>query len=183
MEKRDPLLQQLLTYKGFDENEEQMRLEMVEFIQSNPDCFERSLKIGHMVGGAWVVDETKQFALLTHHRKFDRWLQLGGHADGESNMYQVALREAQEESGLKSIQSIDQNIFDIDIHTIPVRGDEPEHKHYEIRYLFTADMNEKVIVSNESKDVRWVKLDEILQLSKDISIKRLITKTVQLASV
>ncbi len=73
------------------------------FVDEQPTCFERSLSIGHITGSAWIVDLNRNQALLTYHRKLNKWLQLGGHADGDPNVFNVALREAQEESGLKEI--------------------------------------------------------------------------------
>ena len=70
------------------------------FIQHNRDCFERHLAEGHLTGSAWILDRSRTRALLTHHRKLDCWIQLGGHADGDSDLLRVAAREAREESGL-----------------------------------------------------------------------------------
>lgn len=177
MNKHLDIIKKLVKYKGFDSREEEMRLETIEFIKTNPNCFERSLLTGHINGGAWIINDKGTHALLTHHRKLDRWFQLGGHSDGEPNTYKVALKEAQEESGLKNIIPVTEEIFDIDVHPIPARGDEPEHKHYEIRFLFIADMSEKLHVSNESKDLSWVNLDKIPELNGEPAILRMIAKT------
>src|SRR5690606_30691327 len=96
--------------------------------------FTRSALVGHFTGSAWLVDRSGMRVLLTHHRKLDRWLQLGGHADGEEDLARVALREAAEESGLRDL-AVDADIFDIDRHRIPARGDEPGHWHYDVRHV------------------------------------------------
>ncbi|HTJ52742.1 MAG TPA: NUDIX hydrolase [Cyclobacteriaceae bacterium] len=116
---------------------------------------------GHITGSAWIIDETKQYTLLTHHAKLNKWLQTGGHADGDENVLNVALREAEEESGLKNFKLLQPTIFDLDIHLIPERKDFPQHFHYDIRFLFEASMKEQLIISEESHDLAWKKIDEI----------------------
>jgi hypothetical protein len=109
-----------------------------EFGLQHADCFERSCVPGHFTGSAWLVDRTGQRVLLTHHRKLDRWLQLGGHADGDGDLAGVALREAEEESGLTDLV-VEPEIFDLDRHVIPARGNEPEHWHYDVRFVVCAN--------------------------------------------
>lgn len=149
---------------------------MVEFVDSNADCFERSLEIGHVTGAAWIVNPERTHALLTHHRKLGLWLQLGGHCDGEADTYAVALREAMEESGLRSLRSISPAIFDVDVHRIPARADEPEHYHYDVRYLFEADEREELVLSDESLALAWVPVDELGERGVDESVLRLARK-------
>ncbi|TRX56082.1 NUDIX hydrolase [Fulvivirga sp. M361] len=158
---RNDLLQKLEAYLPENPKEVQFKEDFFLFIKTYGDCFERSLAIGHITGSAWVVNKDRSRALLTHHKKLDRWLQLGGHADGDPNVLNVASREAQEESGLKSLKLISSAIFDIDIHTIPARKDEPEHLHYDVRFLFKADDNEQLHVSSESKNLHWISLDHL----------------------
>ena len=86
-------------------------------------------------------------------------LQPGGHCDGESDVLSVAIKECQEESGINGITSVTPEIFDIDIHTIPARPGEPEHDHYDIRFLLKVTSNENVIQNKESKELRWISKD------------------------
>ena len=86
-------------------------------LQSHEDCFERDCLPGHITGSAWLVCPKRQNVLLTHHRKLNMWLQLGGHSDGEGNTPGVAIREAHEESGL-AVHLLDNEIFDLDVHEI-----------------------------------------------------------------
>lgn len=148
----------------------------IEFVESHTDCFERSLQIGHVTGSAWVINAENSQALFTHHRKLNRWLQLGGHADGESYVPNVALREAVEESGLTQLQLLDEAIFDIDIHLIPARKQEPAHYHYDVRYLIQATGQEQIQASDESNDLAWFTLDEINRLIDEESIQRMARK-------
>lgn len=128
--------------------------QLLQFIRSTPDCFERSHAAGHITGSAWLLNPSGDKALMTHHRKLRRWLQPGGHADGQSDTAAVALREATEESGIEGIRLLNEAIFDIDIHLIPARPGEPEHYHYDIRYLLQAP-HEQFVVSDESEALEW----------------------------
>ena len=141
------------------------------FINENVDSFDRSNLEGHVTGSAWLVSPDGRQALLTHHKKLGRWLQLGGHSDGESDTLLVSKREAEEESGLK-VEPLDETIFDIDIHEIPARGDEPAHLHFDVRFLFRA-LDLRFVVSSESHDLRWVDLLNIEQFSNEWSVVRM----------
>lgn len=152
---------------------------IASFVDANADCFSRELAVGHITGSAWVLDSTGTRALLTHHKKLDIWVQLGGHADGDPNVEQVAYREAIEESGLVGLQFVDEALFDIDIHEIPARGDEAAHYHYDCRFLFRA-VDDDYIVSDESHDLRWVPLDEMSSVTTEASITRMVDKTQKL---
>jgi 8-oxo-dGTP pyrophosphatase MutT (NUDIX family) len=148
-----------------------------QFVAAHADCFERSLLIGHITGSSWLIDYARTSALLTHHRKLNKWLQPGGHADGDPDILRVAMREAIEESGLAEIRPVSGEIFDIDIHAIPARGHEPEHLHYDVRFLLEADRNAPLAVSEESRLLAWVPLDRIAQLNPAESIARMVAKT------
>lgn len=173
---RNSLLQRLANHQPFNQEEAQFKQQMIEFINQNPDCFERSLLIGHITGSAWIVDKSRQFTLLTHHRKLDKWFQTGGHCDGDSDVLNVAMKEAKEETGLTDIQAISHDIFDIDIHEIPERKGVPKHLHYDVRFLLEADMNEPLIMSSESSDLAWIELSKVSQLNDSQSIMRMVLK-------
>jgi 8-oxo-dGTP pyrophosphatase MutT (NUDIX family) len=173
---RNSLLQLLENHQPFTPEETQFKQQMIEFVNQNPDCFERSLLIGHITGSAWIVDESRQFTLLTHHRKLDKWFQTGGHCDGDSDVLNVAMKEAMEETGLTDIQVISSNIFDIDIHEIPERKGVPTHLHYDVRFLLEADKTEPLIISSESSDLAWVELSKVSQLNDSQSIMRMVKK-------
>src|SRR5580704_14695900 len=92
---------------------------MLSFIKSHPHCFERTLEVGHITASCWLLNKEGSKALLTHHAKLNQWFQLGGHCDGNSDVLAVAVKEAQEESGIQEIRPVNDQIFDIDIHLIP----------------------------------------------------------------
>lgn len=173
---RNTLLTLLKNHNPTDPPEILFTEQITAFVLENPDCFERTLLMGHVTGSAWIVDKSRQFTLLTHHRKLDKWFQTGGHCDGDSDVLKVALKEAQEESGLPDIQIISPEIFDIDIHEIPERKGVSAHLHYDVRFLFEADMNEALNISSESTDLAWVVLSEVSKLNDSESIMRMVRK-------
>lgn len=173
---RQRLLQLLNGYEADTVEEEQMKTELTAFVQQHEDCFERTLLVGHVTGSAWVLDETRTQVLLMHHRKLDRWFQPGGHCDGNPDVQDVAQREAWEETGV-TVKPVSEAIFDVDIHTIPARGQEPEHLHYDVRFLFEADATQPIVINQESKDIRWVPLADVTTLNEEESIARMVRKT------
>ena len=173
---RSILLQQLESYTSTFKEEHAFRNQFIELLQ-HPDAFQRTHLPGHITGSAWIVDESRQKALLIHHAKLNRWLQPGGHADGDENVLRVALREAEEETGVKEYTILLEGIFDLDIHPIPNRKDFPEHLHYDIRYLVQANNVDELILSDESFDVAWINFDELPSLTDhNSSIDRMVKK-------
>ena len=147
-----------------------------EFARAHADCFQRSLAVGHFTGSAWLVEASGRRVLLTHHRKLDRWLQLGGHADGDPDLAAVARREAEEESGLAGLV-VDPEIFDLDRHVIPARGGEPEHWHYDVRFVVRVTGSEAFIVGAESHALAWRDIAQIAsEASADESMRRMARK-------
>lgn len=173
---RQPLLAQLAEYGHAHPGEMETVSRFVDFVAGHADCFERSLAVGHITGSAWIVSDDGAEILLTHHRKLDRWLQLGGHADGDPDVVAVALREACEESGLEDFVLLGTGIFDLDIHPIPARKNEPEHLHYDVRYIFRSTGHTRFTVSEESHDLRWVPLEEVRILTQEESMLRMVRK-------
>lgn len=139
---------------------------MIRFMQEHENCFERSCIEGHFTGSAWLVNPDGSKALLTLHHKLQRWMQTGGHADGCPDSLQVALKEATEESGIDRIEPLSDELFDIDIHPIPAnpRKNEPEHLHYDLRYLLRAP-HENFSISDESDDLSWWSKEDFIQHS------------------
>jgi len=122
---------------------------------ADPAAFLRERLAGHFTGSAWLVSADGARVLLMHHRKLDRWLQPGGHADGDADLAAVALREAEEETGLRDLH-VESGIFDIDAHRIPARGDVPEHTHYDVRYVIRTHGSEVPQGNAESLALAWV---------------------------
>jgi 8-oxo-dGTP pyrophosphatase MutT (NUDIX family) len=174
---RQLFLDRISGYHSADKHEEKMRDQIEHFVRTHADCFERSLSVGHITGSAWVLDRTRTHVLLTHHRKLGRWLQLGGHADGEPDVLNVAQREAIEESGLKNMDPISEDLFDVDIHEIPEHKDEPKHLHYDIRFLFEADRGSPLRITGESNHLEWIPLENVARYTNEESMMRMVRKT------
>ena len=153
-------------------------MKMLNFFDNHDGCFEKDNLPGHFTGSAWVISPDKNKILMTHHKKLNMWLQLGGHADGEKDLKSVALKEAKEESGFNNFSILSEEIFDLDIHKIESMNEEPEHLHYDVRFLLEADPNEQdIIISEESHDVKWIHLDDVLEYNSEKSISRMVKKT------
>lgn len=142
------------------------------------DPFVRERLEGHFTGSAWLVNAAGTHLLMTHHRKLDRWLQLGGHADGDRDLAAVALKEAEEESGLADLV-VEPRIFDLDRHWIPERKDVPGHWHYDARYVVRATGSEDFAISDESHALAWREIAPMLDdPATDDSIARMARKWV-----
>jgi 8-oxo-dGTP pyrophosphatase MutT (NUDIX family) len=148
----------------------------LDFLEKAERPFDREHAPGHFTGSAWLVSSDGERVLLTHHRKLQRWLQLGGHADGDSNLAGVALREAEEESGLQGL-TVEPDIFDVDRHWIPERKHEPGHWHYDVRYVVHAGPHESFVISDESLELAWVVIHELADADgTDESLRRMAQK-------
>jgi 8-oxo-dGTP pyrophosphatase MutT (NUDIX family) len=166
MTSRAELIESLKKYSTSFNDEKQFIDLFLELLKS-PDAYQRTHVPGHITGSAFIIDQEREFTLLTHHAKLNKWLQPGGHADGDENVMGVALREAEEETGLKHFTLLLPNIFDLDIHLIPARKDFPEHYHYDIRFLFIASKDEPLVITEESHDLGWKKISDIERLTEN----------------
>jgi 8-oxo-dGTP pyrophosphatase MutT (NUDIX family) len=174
---RKPLLDLLARYRVAHPDEAACADRITAFVEGNTDCFERTCWAGHVTASAWVLSPDGRRFLLTHHRKLDRWLQLGGHCDGESDVAAVARREAREESGLVDLHfgyAADVPVpVDLDVHPIPARGAEPAHDHHDVRFVLVAASGQTIAISDESSALEWFDMDELEQVAGDASVLRL----------
>ena len=111
-----------------------------------------------------------------HHAKLNLWVQPGGHCDGESDVLAVAIKEAQEESGIQAIVPVSKDIFDVDVHFIPARKHEKEHYHYDIRFLLQVNSDEEIVQNHESHDMRWFGPDRVTLPTQEPSVVRMFDK-------
>jgi 8-oxo-dGTP pyrophosphatase MutT (NUDIX family) len=187
---RRPLLDMLARYRAAFPNEADVIDRMCALVEGHADCFLRTCRPGHITGAAWILSADRRRCLLTHHRKLDRWLQMGGHDNGEWQVEEVALREAREESGLTGFDfvPIDGMLMplDVDVHQIPARYDdagrliEDAHEHHDVRFLLVAHSGQQAHCSDESHDVAWFTPDEVSQLTDEESVLRMLRKTLEL---
>lgn len=177
---RVALITKLQNYFSVLEEEINAKKEMIAFIESNTDCFERSLQKGHITASAWLLNKDMSQALLMHHAKLNAWFQLGGHCDGDSDALRVAIKEAQEESGIQGIEAVNDDIFDIDIHLIPENKKEKAHYHYDVRFLLRVNSEEQLIQNKESKELRWIHKDVLTLPTRERSIIRMFGKWITL---
>ena len=141
-------------------DEEAVIAQFLALLDEPANPFVRERLEGHLTGGAWLVSGDGRRILMTHHRKLDRWLQLGGHADGDTDMARVALKEAEEESGLSDL-AVEGGIFDLDRHWIPERGQVPGHWHFDVRYVVRCTGSERFTANAESLALAWREVSEI----------------------
>ena len=153
--KRDTLKALLSRYQPFTHTDTDALERIIAFVREHPDCFERSLAVGHVTASAFLLNKEGNKALLMHHAKLNEWIQLGGHCDGDPDTCAVAIKEAQEESGIQGIAPITSEIFDLDVHLIPANSKESAHYHYDIRFLLRVTSDEDFERNHESHDMRW----------------------------
>ena len=171
---RRPLLDAIEAYGARHPDERDVVRRFQDFVSGHERCFENDLWTGHITGSAWVVHPHRDEVLLTHHRKLGRWLQLGGHSDGDADTAAVARREAEEESGL-AVALVDGAIFDLDVHAIPARKGDPEHWHFDVRFAFRA-AGEAFTVTEESHALAWVPISRLPDYTDEWSVLRMSDK-------
>jgi 8-oxo-dGTP pyrophosphatase MutT (NUDIX family) len=145
---------------------------------SQPGCYRRDHLPGHITGSACIINESASRILLVQHGSLKRWLQPGGHADGDENILSTARREAFEETGLSRLTLIGENFCDVDIHPIPAKPHFPAHDHYDVRFLFVGDEQDTLLISDESTDLKWVDLGALEAYNTERSILRLRDKAI-----
>lgn len=166
----------LENYNPADPDEKLSKQKMLQFLETCHDCFERSCIPGHFTGSSWLLNKDGSQALLLLHKKFNVWLQPGGHCDGDSDVLRVAIREAQEESGIVDIKPVSTSIFDIDAHLVPLYGSDPAHYHYDVRFLLQVQSDEHLICSEESHDLKWFGKDKFKLPTQEREIIRMFDK-------
>jgi 8-oxo-dGTP pyrophosphatase MutT (NUDIX family) len=153
---------------------EDARRQMLAFVDAHPDALHRSCTEGHLTGSAAVVDPDTGRTLLLLHTKVRRWLQPGGHADGNANLAAVAWQEATEETGIDGLRVVVPAV-DLDVHVFhSASGAEPDHLHLDVRFLVVAPPGAPVATNHESLDHRWVTVDEMTALGCDEGTIRLV---------
>ena len=148
-------------------------------LSQSAEPFSRSqFEPGHFTASAFVLNPEKTSILLIFHEKLQMWLQPGGHIEpGDHSLESAARRELLEETGVQvgAPHQLSPGILAIDIHDIPARKSEPEHKHFDVRYLYLAQ-NRKIRAASDALDARWVEFSEISKLKTDTSVLNTLNK-------
>jgi 8-oxo-dGTP pyrophosphatase MutT (NUDIX family) len=177
MERTQRLLDQLRGYDASDAAEAEHRGAMLALLEAGDDAFSRGhFMPGHFTASCYIVDGDGRL-LLHHHRRLDRWLQMGGHVEADEWPELAALREGAEESGLRDLAPVSEGIFDLDIHPIPAAKGEPDHAHFDIRYLARTCSPESAVADRaESNALAWVTLDRAAELMPGPESARVLRK-------
>lgn len=154
-----------------DDVQRAARAQILDLCRRHDGSLHRSCYTGHLTGSALVVDETVERTLLMFHRKLQRWLQPGGHVDGDANLSAAALREATEETGLDGLEVWSEAV-DLDVHEVTPPS-EPAHLHLDVRYVVRAPAGAEPVGNHESEALRWVPLDDLGGLDLDAATRRL----------
>lgn len=159
-------------YETINEQEEQDKAVMLDFMTNNPDCFERSNQVAHFTTSIWTVNKERTKTLMVYHNIYNSWSWIGGHADGEENLSKVAMRELQEETGVKNATLVSDEIFSLEIITVDGHIKKgiyvPSHLHLNITYLVEADEKEMLLVKeDENQAVKWWTFEEALKVSTE----------------
>lgn len=161
------LIDDIKRYRPCCEQEERDKAVTLAFLDAHEDAFLRENLVAHMTASAWVVNPARDKVLMVYHRLYDSWAWTGGHADGETDLLSVALRECREETGVEHVRPVSEDIYSLEILTVDgheKRGQYvPSHLHLNVTYLLEADESDRVqICEAENSGVRWFSLEEAL---------------------
>lgn len=176
------LLDELRRHKPADATEDRHHRALISHLVHAKSPLSRSkFSPGHVTASLFIIDPAAQKLLLHHHRRLDRWLQMGGHIDPSEAPAEAALREGREESGLPDLQLLSNEILDVDVHPIPAAKGEPDHFHFDVRYAAKTLKPDAIAMdAAESKDLAWVDFDCAIELMNEEASARAIAKIRQL---
>lgn len=172
MTTRLELMKQIKKYNPFNEQEEKDKTLIFEWIKNNDNAFSRENTVAHITASAWVVNKERSKVLMAYHNIYNSWSWLGGHADGETDLLSVAVREVKEEAGISNVRPISDEIFSLESLTVDGHVKKGEyvssHLHFNITYLLEADSEEAVsIKEDENSQVAWFSPEEALKKSTE----------------
>ena len=175
------LKQQIESYKPYNEQEENDKQLMVKYIDTFEDVLTRENKMCHFTASNWIVNKERTKVLMIYHNIYKSWAWTGGHADGESNLLKVALKEAQEETGLENLKLLSEEIYGLQILTVDSHIKKgkfvPSHLHLDFCFLLEADENEPLkIKEDENSGVKWIDIDKAIEITKEEKMKPIYKK-------
>ena len=169
---RQEFINQIEDYKPFNEQEKMDKLLLLNWIRNNDNAFSRENTVAHMTASAWVVNKDRSKVLMVYHNIYNSWSWLGGHADGETDLLSVALREVKEEAGITNVKPVSEEIFSLESLTVDghvKKGNYiSSHLHLNVTYLLEADSDEAVsIKADENSGVAWFSPEKALEKSTE----------------
>ena len=169
---RQELINQIEDYKPFNEQEKMDKLLLLNWIRNNDNAFSRENTVAHMTASAWVVNKDRSKVLMVYHNIYNSLSWLGGHADGETDLLSVALREVKEEAGITNVKPVSEEIFSLESLTVDghvKKGNYiSSHLHLNVTYLLEADSDEAVsIKADENSGVAWFSPEKALEKSTE----------------
>ena len=169
---RQKLVSQIRRYVPYNEQEEADKALILKWIEKNDDAFLRDNVVAHMTASAWVVNKERSKVLMIYHNIYNSWSWLGGHADGETDLLSVAIREVKEEAGISNVHPVSEEIFSMESLTVDGHVKKGKyvssHLHFNITYLLEADPEEAVsIKADENSGVAWFSPEEALERSTE----------------
>lgn len=164
------ILEELIKYKPFNKQEEKDKQVIINQIKNNQDIFLRTNLIQHITVSGWIINKTRDKVLMCFHNIYKSYSWLGGHLDGDTNLKRVILKEVEEESGLKNITILTDDIFSLEILCVNghIKHNQyvPSHLHLNITYLIEADSNEKLIIKeDENSNLKWFDIENVVDSS------------------
>lgn len=169
---KENLIRQIENYPSFNEQEEKDKALILGWIRNNENAFSRENTVAHITASAWVVNKDRSKVLMVYHNIYNSWSWLGGHADGETDLLSVAIREVKEEAGISNVRPVSEEIFSLESLTVDghvKKGNYvSSHLHLNITYLLEADSEEQVSVkADENSGVMWFSLEDALEKSTE----------------
>lgn len=167
------IYQDIENYVPFNPQEQQDKEFILNFLKHNPDAFLRTNRFAHMTASAWCVNAERDKVLMVYHNIFDSWSWTGGHADGDENLFHVALKELCEETGIKNPKALSEKIYSLEVLTVDGHEKRGEylssHLHLNVTYLFEAGEEETLkVCEGENSAVRWFSLNEALKAPSEL---------------
>lgn len=179
------LIKEIQEYEPINEQEKEDKERMLFFLNQYDNCLLRENRIGHFTASAWIVNKERKKTLLIYHKIYDSWAWVGGHADGEKNLREVAIKEVKEETGVKNIHFISDKIFSLEVLTVDGHEKKGQyissHLHFNITYLVECDEKDDLVKNvEETKGVRWFRIEEIDDVvSEPWMMKRIYKKLIE----
>lgn len=169
---RKELISKIKKYQPFNEQEEMDKVLILNWIETQENAFSRENTVAHMTASAWVVNKERSKVLMVYHNIYNSWSWLGGHADGETDLLAVAVREVKEEAGITNVRPVSDEIFSLESLTVDGHVKKgryvSSHLHLNVTYLLEADSEEAVSVkADENSGVAWFTPGEALEKSTE----------------